>query len=124
MRNRYLLILNNNYNGMKFLFELLNTTDNPNFYKFDISSEMIPEEMVYGEYDFFLIRCELPYEIEFCANLIDSKLTVTDFGGEVSTWALRDLPCESGILSFEPDSKSSPYEKLEPDTDSVIIDMI
>lgn len=123
MRNRYLLILNSNYTGTKFLFELLNTTDDPNYYKFAMDSESLPEGFYYGEYDFFLIRCELPYEIEFSHNLIDSRLIVTDKEGNVTSWALRDLPCESGILSFEPNSKESPYEVLDIDNDKIIVDL-
>lgn len=123
MRNRYLLILNNNYTGQKFLFETFNITTDPNYYKFNLE---IPAElqMPYGEYDYFLIRCELNYDIKFSHNLIDSELTVTDLEGNNSTWKLRDLPCETGILSFEPDRKDGKYEYLDIDNDKIIVDIM
>ena len=124
MRNRYLLILNNNYTGFKFVFELLNTTDDPNFYKFEIDSSALPENFYYGEYDFYLIRCELEYDITFSKNLIDSQIKVVDVEGNTHSFLLRDLPCESGILSFEPNSKESPYEKIDTDNDYVTVDMV
>lgn len=116
MHNRYLFLLNNNFTGEKFLFELFNISDDPRYYRFDIE---IPDAMKYGEYDWFLLHCELKYEFEFSRNIIDSKITVTDRDGAESTWALRDLYAESGILSYEPDSEDYPYESLDIDNDRV-----
>lgn len=122
MRNRYLFLLNNNYTGQKFLFELFNISSDPNYYQFQLE---IPDDfgMPYGEYDWFLIRCELHYDIEFSHNLIDSKLTVTDRDGNDSTWRLRDLPCESGMLDFRPDDKDGRYEYLDIDNDKIVVEI-
>ena len=122
MRNRYLLILNSNYYGKKFLFELFNQSCDPDCYRFSLQ---IPLDygMPYGEYDYFLIRCELPYEIEFSDNLADSRLKVTDHGGDVSEWTLRDLPCETGILSFMPDENNGRYEYIDIDSGNIMIDV-
>lgn len=122
MRNRYLLFLSSNYYGKKFMFELFNTSENPDYYKFTIQ---IPLDygMPYGEYDYFLIRCELPYDVQFSQNLIDTRLTVTDYNDNVSTWTLRDLPCDSGILKFEPDENNGTYEYIDIDNSRVVIDV-
>jgi hypothetical protein len=122
MRNRYLLFLSSNYYSKKFVFELINTSDNPDYYKFRLDLPL-DYGMPYGEYDYFLIRCELPYEVQFSQNLIDSKLTVTDFDGNASTFALRDLPCESGILRFEPDECDKRYEYIDIDNSRIVIDV-
>lgn len=122
MRNRYLLFLSSNYYGKKFMFELFNTSCDPDYYRFTLE---IPLDygMPYGEYDYFLIRCELPYTVEFSDNLIDTRLTVTDTSDNVSTFALRDLPCESGILKFEPDDKDGRYEYMDVDNGRIVIDV-
>lgn len=116
------MFLSSNYYGKKFMFELFNTSENPDYYRFTIQ---IPLDygMPYGEYDYFLIRCELPYEVQFSQNLIDTRLTVTDFDNKVSTWTLRDLPCDSGILKFEPDENNGAYEYIDIDNGRVVIDV-
>lgn len=117
MRNRYLFLLNNNWTGEKFLFELFNLSCDPRYYEFDIQ---VPDEMEYGEYDYFLLHCELPYELEFSNNLIDSRITVMSKEGERSSWFIRDLSAESGMLSYEPAGGFGPrYDKFDVDSDRI-----
>ncbi len=116
MRNRYLFILNSNSTGMKFLFELFNESDDPRYYKFTIQA---PPEMTYGEYDWILVRCALEYELEFSHNLIDSRLKVTDDEGVTSSWILRDLSPETGLLEFRPDESRFQYDILDIDNSRV-----
>lgn len=122
MRNRYLLFLSSNYYGKKFMFELFNQSCDPDCYRFPLQ---IPLDygMPYGEYDYFLIRCELPYKVEFSNNLIDTRLTVTDYEGKTSTFTLRDLPCESGILRFVPDEKDGRVEYMDVENGNILIDV-
>ena len=106
---------------MKFLFELLNESDDPRYYRFTIQA---PPEMTYGEYDWLLVRCTLEYELDFSHNLIDSRIKVKDREGNVSSWILRDLSPETGLLEFRPDEDRPQYDVLDIDDDriDVIVD--
>lgn len=120
MKNRYILLLNSNFDHEKYLFEVLNESCDPGFYRFRLE---VPETMRYGEYDWLLFRCSLPYDIVFSHNLIDSLVTVVTADGTESTWTLRDLRPESGILQYRPDDESPVYDQFDIDDDRVDIEL-
>lgn len=107
MRNRYLLLLSNNYSNQKWCLELFNMSSDDSMYIFDNFGEMMPSEFPYGVYDYCLIRCAIPYEITFKPILLDSIIHVTE-----GDFMLKDLSPETGMLEFKPD-ESNPYGVCE-----------
>lgn len=104
MRARYLLLLSNNYSNKKWCVELRNTSCDPREYVFDCTGEAMPDDLEYGVYDYALLHCAIPYDVEFARVLLDSVVKTQQ--GE---FALRDLRPETGMLEFRPDAERGPY---------------
>lgn len=104
MRNRYLLFLSNNYSNKKWCFELNNTCCDGTQYIFEDFGQIVPDDFDYGVYDYALLRCAIPYEITYNSILLDTVITA---GG--SSFTLRQLSPETGMLEFKPDEGGSPY---------------
>lgn len=104
MKNRYLLLLSNNYSNKKWCFELFNRSCDNSMYIFEDFGQIIPDDFDYGLYDYALLHCAIPYEVEFNSVLLDS--VIHTLGGD---FLLRDLSPETGMLEFKPDENGSPY---------------
>lgn len=103
MRNRYLLLISNNYSNQKWCFELFNSSCDDSMYIFEDFGEIVPDDFPFGVYDYCLIRCAIPYEVEFKPILLDSIIHVME-----GDFRLKDLSPETGMLEFKPD-ESNPY---------------
>lgn len=98
MRNRYLLFLQNNYSGERWVFEVLNVSGDPDYYRFEGFEQVIPADFKYGTYDFALVHCSIPYSVEFKPCLLDTVITA-----EEKSFTLRELRPETGLFEFRPD---------------------
>lgn len=101
MRNRYLLLLSNNYSNQKWCLEVFNTSCDDSMYIFDNFGEMLPDDFPFGVYDYCLIHCSIPYDVEFKPILLDSIIHVTE-----GDFKLKDLSPETGMLEFKPDENN------------------
>lgn len=108
MRNRYLLLLNNNYSNKKWCIELFNSSCDPREYVFDNFGDMVPEYFEYGVYDYALLHCSIPYEVEFSPVLLDSRIITSD-----GTFTLRQLSPETGMLEFRPSDDPHGFDTCE-----------
>lgn len=98
-KNHYILILQNNYTHQAMVFDVTNTSDDPKFYKFDDFE--IPDDMPYGEYNFWLICDELDYEIPVFSNdMMDTVIKVTGTDGTVYDLKVSDLAPDTGIIKY------------------------
>lgn len=107
MRNRYLLLLSNNYSNQKWCLEVFNTSCDDSMYIFDNFGEMLPDDFPFGVYDYCLVHCSIPYDVEFKPLLLDTEITA-----DGQTFKLKDLSPETGMLEFKPD-ESNPYGVCE-----------
>jgi hypothetical protein len=76
-------------------------------YIFEDFGEMVPDTFPFGLYDYALLHCSIPYEVEFKPILLDSIIHV-----EEGDFMLRDLSPETGMLEFKPD-ENNPYGYCE-----------
>ncbi len=98
MRNRYLLFLQNNYSNERWMFEVFNTSEDPGCYVFSGFGDVIPQDFKYGTYDFALVHCSIPYEVEYRPCLLDTVITA-----DGKPFVLRELRPETGMIEFRPD---------------------
>ena len=72
--NHYVLILQNNYTKQTFVHDVLNTSTDTLFYKFE--GFEFDDKAPFGEYNYVLFWCTLDYNLELSNSLLDSKITV------------------------------------------------
>lgn len=95
--NHYVLILQNNYTKQVRIFDVYNTSDDKDFYKFDFT---FPEDLPMGEYNYALFWDVLEYRIDFSNDLLSSKLTVVTDEGDTVVMKLSDINPDTGIIVY------------------------
>lgn len=118
MKARYLLFLWNNYSNQKYCFEVFNSACDPNQYVFQDFDRTIPADFPYGTYDYALLHCSIPYSVDFRPCMLDTEITA-----DGSTFTLRQLRPETGLLEFRPDGKGSDIWESVVGNDRLYIDM-
>lgn len=96
--NHYVLILQNNYTKQTFVHDVLNTSTDTLFYKFE--GFEFDDKAPYGEYNYVLFWCTLEYTLELSNSLLDSKITVTTNEGDTKTLLLKDITPDTGIIYY------------------------
>ena len=96
--NHYVLILQNNYTKQTFVHDVLNTSTDTLFYKFE--GFEFDDKAPFGEYNYVLFWCTLDYNLELSNSLLDSKITVETKEGETVTLKLKDITPDTGIIYY------------------------
>lgn len=97
-KNHYILIIQNNYTREARVFDVTNISDDPKFYEFEFE---FPDDLPYGEYNYWLVCDELDYEIpSFSNDMLDTVIDVTGKDGKVYSIKLSDLCPDTGIIRY------------------------
>ena len=94
--NHYVLILQNNYTKQTFVHDVLNTSTDTLFYKFE--GFEFDEKAPYGEYNYVRFCCTLDYNLELSNSLLDSNITVETNEDENVTLKLKFIILDTGII--------------------------